>query len=160
MIRVNFRRYLLHFALLGMIISLLLPGWNKDEQPASQQEAENLAASSHPANQIPANQHQDEASLGRSGLGLSEEARRQLGLGAYPERRILQDLAVKPQVFPNFGQATPVSLLLHESVVLSPSWVLAVFISEQGRGQALFTYQIDAKQEFTWQLLAQQLLTP
>lgn|SRR5690554_4008112 len=148
----DFRRYLIPMVLLGMIISLLLP------------RGEETAPETTDAKQVEESQSQSLASEVRSYgagtgrvYGLTDNDRREFNLGANPERRILQELGKRPDLIPQTAVlGGTMAFVLHESVVLNRHWVLAVFEDGHVRGQALYEYQINGQDEFSWKLLASQ----
>ncbi len=142
----NFRRYLIPLVLLGMIISLLLPRGEK-LTAALEQEAKEAAAK---------DLRSYGAGTGRV-YGLTENDRRDFNLGANPERRILQELGKRTDLIPQKGVlGGNMAFVLQESVVLNRHWVLAVFEDGHVRGQALYQFQINGQDEFSWKLLADQ----
>lgn len=142
----NFRRYLIPMVLLGMIISLLLPRGKEIAVEAEETAALKAAAEVRTYG----------SGTGRV-YGLSDSDRRELDLGANPERRILQELGKHPELIPQDAVlGGTMQFVLQESVVLNRHWVLAVFEDGHVRGQALFEYQIDEEAKFTWKILANQ----
>lgn len=153
-LRLNLGRYSIHLIMLAMIVTLLLPSINKRKQEhdlnaLQEQIAAELAAEIKTSGRGTGNIY-----------GLNEQDRQQLNLGANPERRILQDLALHPELYPNFAPHTVSQFLLHDSVVLNRFWVLANFQVNQYKGQALYAYSLNNEQKFSWQLLSHQLELP
>jgi len=144
----DFRRYLIPMVLLGMIISLLLPRGEDKAVEAEVEQAVNEQASDQ--------MRSYGAGTGRV-YGLTDHDRRDFNLGANPERRILQELSKHPELIPQEAVlGGTMAFVLHESVVLNRHWVLAVFEDGHVRGQALYEYQINGQDEFSWKLLATQ----
>ncbi|GLR65208.1 hypothetical protein [Marinospirillum insulare] len=148
----RFQRYLIPMVLLGMIISLLLP---RGEEVKTEINAEQ-AAEQTADKQLQEGLRSYGSGTGRV-YGLTDNDRREFNLGANPERRILQELGKRPELIPQEAVlGGSMHFVLHESVVLNRHWVLAVFEDGHVRGQALFEYQINNQDEFSWKLLANQ----
>lgn len=146
----NFRRYLIPLVLLGMIISLLLP---RNEKLAAELEQE---AKQEATKEAAKNARSYGQGTGRV-YGLTENDRRDFNLGANPERRILQELGKRTDLIPQKGVlGGTMAFVLQESVVLNRHWVLAVFEDGHVRGQALYQFQMNGQDEFSWKLLADQ----